>query len=55
MTGAPIHATYPEVPEVAIQANDDEDTTSGAKVSKINKSTDDMEIDLGEEQNTENI
>ena len=53
MTGAPIDATNTEVTEVAVEANYDEDITSGAKVGKINESSNDMEIDLEEEQNTE--
>ena len=53
MTGAPIDATNLEVPEVAVEENSDEDITAGAKFTKINKASNEMEIDLEEEQKTE--
>ena len=52
LTGAPIDATNTEVPVVAVEENFDEDITVGANVSKVNESSDDMGIDLEEEQNT---
>ena len=42
MIVSPIDATNPEVLAMAIDANDDEDITAGDKVSKINKSINDM-------------
>ena len=53
LTGSPIDTTNPEVPKVTAESNADEDITAGAKVSKINKAIDDMEIDLEEEPKTE--
>ena len=53
LTGAPINATNPAVTEVTVEENSDEDITAGAKVSKINKARDDMEIDLEEEPKAE--
>ena len=53
LTGAPIDATNPEVPAVAVDENSDKYITSRAKVSKINKDSDEMEIDLKEERKTE--
>ena len=53
MTVAPIYATNPEVSAVAVEVNSDEYITSGDKVSKINESSDDMEIDLEEERKAE--
>ena len=53
MTGAKIDIKDDEVMEVAVEENSDEDITAGAKVSKINWSRNDMEIDLEEEQKTE--
>ena len=54
-TVAPIDATNTKVSPVDIDANSVEDITAEAKVSKINKSSDNMEIDLEEELKTENI
>ena len=34
------------MPELDVDANDDEDVTAGAKVDKINESINDMKIDL---------
>ena len=45
MTGASINATNPEVTEVAVEENSDEYITTGAQVSKINESSNDMKID----------
>ena len=53
LTVAPIYATNPEVSAVAVEVNSDEYITSGDKVSKINESSDDMEIDLEEERKAE--
>ena len=47
-TGAPIYDTNPEVLVVALEVNSDEDITAGAKFSKINKSSDEMEIYIKE-------
>ena len=38
--------TNPEVLEVAIVSNSDEDITAVSKVSKITKSSDEMEINI---------
>ena len=48
LTGAPINATNPAVTEVTVEENSDEDITAGAKFSKINKSSDEMEIYMKE-------
>ena len=53
MTGATIDATNTEVPAVAVEGNAGEDITVGAKVSKMNESSNDMEIDIKEEENIE--
>ena len=53
MTGAPIYDTNPEVTEVAVEENYDEDITARGKVNKINESRDEVEIDIEEEQNIE--
>ena len=45
MTGAQIDVTNTEVSAVDLEANSDEYITAGDKVSKINVSSDDMEID----------
>ena len=45
-SGAPIDVTNPDVPLVAVEANDDEDIIEGTKTSKINKSRDKIEIDI---------
>ena len=45
MTGAQIDVTNTEVSAVDLEANSDEDITAVDKVSKINGSSDDMEID----------
>ena len=50
LTGAPIDATNLEVLEVYVKENYDETITAGAKVGKINESSDDMEIYLEEER-----
>ena len=42
MTGAPIDAKNPEVSEVAVEENNDEDIIAGSKVSKINEYSGDM-------------
>ena len=44
-----------EVPSVVVEANYDEDITAVAKFSQINEYSDEMEIDLEEEQKIENI
>ena len=49
LNGAQIYAKYIEVLVLAVEAISDEDTTAGAKYSKINKVSDNMEIDLEEE------
>ena len=48
MTGTSIDDTNPEVPAVAVEANADEYITVGAKIRKINKYSDEIEIDLEE-------
>ena len=53
MTQSPIYATNNEVPAVAVEANADEDITSRAKFSKINKSINATKNNLEEELNTE--
>ena len=53
MTRAPIDATYPKVPAVDVEANDDGYITSGAKVNKIYEYINEIEIDLKEELKTE--
>ena len=53
MNGSPVDATNTEVPVVAVEANSDEYITEGAKVSKINESRDETEIDIEEERKTE--
>ena len=53
MNGAPIYTTSLEVPEVAVEANDNEDIIEGDKVSKINESSNETEIYLEEEQKIE--
>ena len=50
MTREPIYAKHIEVSVVDVEENADEDIKSGAKVSKIYKYIDDMEIDIEEEQ-----
>ena len=47
-TGAPIDARNPEVFVVAVESNYEEDITAGAKASKINEASDDMEINIEE-------
>ena len=53
LTGASIDAKNTEVSQVAVEANYDEDITTGYKVSRINKYINEMEIDNEEERNTE--
>ena len=53
MTGSPIDATNPEVTVVAVDVNNDKDITVGANVIKINKSSNNTEIYIEEERNTE--
>ena len=53
MDVSPIYDTNPEVSEVDVEANYDEDITAGANFGKINESIDDMEIDKKEERKTE--
>ena len=48
MTGTPIDDKNPEVLTVAVEANADEYITVGAKIRKINKYSDEIEIDLEE-------
>ena len=53
MTGGTIDATNSEFLAVPVEANSGKDTTEGAKISKINESINNTEIDLEEEWNTE--
>ena len=53
MTGARIDATNTEVLVVDVESNSEEDITAGSKVSKINEASNEMEIDIEEEKNTE--
>ena len=46
MTVEPIYDTNPKVPAVDVESNSDKDIPSGANFSKINKSRDDMEVDI---------
>ena len=46
LSGEPIDATNTEVSAVAVETHSDEDITAGAKVSKINESSNEIEIDL---------
>ena len=52
LSGEPIDATNTEVSAVAVETHSDEDITAGAKVSKINESSNEIEIDLEEERKT---
>ena len=42
MTGAPIYDTNPEVTEVAVEENYDEDITAKCKFSKLNEYSNEM-------------
>ena len=46
MNGAPIADTNTEVPALFVEANYDEDITSGDNFSKINEYRNDMEINI---------
>ena len=48
LTGSPIDDKNTEVLVVVVEENSEKDMTEGAKASKINKSGDDMEIDIEE-------
>ena len=48
-TGVPTDDTNPKLSAVAVEANDNEAITAGPKAAKINKFSDDMEIDIEEE------
>ena len=48
LTGSPIYATNPWVQSVAVEENADEYITAGAKFSKINISSNDIEIYIKE-------